>query len=310
MERWGQQQKAARVVMEAGTHSPWVSRLLEACGHEVVVANPRKVQLITKNVKKRDAVDAELLARLGRVDVELLSPVKHRCAEAQQDLAVIRSRDAVVRTRSQLIHHVRGAVKAVGGRIGSCSAPGFARRAAEQMPAELKPALGPVLEVVAQLTRQIRQYDRVIEQLGKQKYGVTELLRSVAGVGAVTSLAFVLVIDEPARFRRSRVVGSYLGLQTGSRQSGQQDPQLPISKQGDQLLRRLLVNSAQYVLGPFGPDSDLRRWGLRLAERGGKNAKKRAVVAVARKLAVLLHHLWVCGEVYEPFNATQRRVAA
>jgi transposase len=310
MEQWGRRWERSRVVMEAGTHSPWVSRLLQACGHEVVVANPRKVQLITKNVKKRDAVDAELLARLGRADVTLLSPVKHRSAEAQQDLAVLRARDAAVRARSQLIHHVRGAVKAMGGRVGSCTTPSFASQAAEQIPAELQPALRPLLEAVAQWTQLIRRYDGVIEELGKQKYPVTELLRSVPGVGPVTSLAFVLVVDNPARFRSSRAVGSYVGLQAGSRQSGEHDPQLPITKAGDRLLRRLLVGSAQYVLGPFGPDSDLRRWGLHLAARGGKNAKKRAVVAVARKLAVLLHHLWVTGEVYEPFYATQSRVAA
>lgn len=310
MERWGRQQARSRVVLEAGTHSPWVSRLLESCGHEVVVANPRKVQLITKNVKKGDAVDAELLARLGRVDVELLSPVRHRSAEAQQDLAVLRARDAAVRARSLLINHVRGAVKAVGGRIGSSSAPSFARRAGQQIPAELHPALLPLLEVVGALSQQIRRYDRRIEELGKTKYGVTERLRTIPGVGPVTSLAFVLVVEDPQRFAVSRAVGSYLGLHAGRRQSGEQDPQLPISKQGDRLLRRLLVGSAQYVLGRFGPDSELRRWGLRLAARGGKNAKKRAVVAVARKLAVWLHHLWVRGEEYAPFYQTRQRAAA
>lgn len=310
LEQWGRQQARSRVVLEAGTHSPWVSRLLAACGHEVVVANPRKVQLITKNVKKRDGVDAGLLARLGRVDVSLLSPVRHRGAEAQQDLAVLRARDAAVRARSLLINHVRGAVKAVGGRIGACTAPCFATRAAAAMPVEVRAALLPLSEAVGALTQQIRRYDRGIEELGKAKYPVTALLRTVPGVGAVTSLAYVLVVDNPKRFRASRAVGSYVGLHAGSRQSGEQDPQLPISKQGDRLLRRLLVGSAQYVLGPFGPDSELRRWGLRLAERGGKNAKKRAVVAVARKLAVLLHHLWVTGEVYEPFHQTRQPAAA
>jgi transposase len=310
VEQWGRQQEGSRVVMEAGTHSPWMSRLLEACGHEVVVANPRKVQLITKNMKKRDPVDARLLARLGRVDVELLSPVKHRSAEAQQDLAVLRARDMAVRVRSQLILHVRGAVKAVGGRVGSCTTGSFATRAAEQMPAELRPALLPLLEAVVALNQQIRHYDQTIEELGQQRYAVTQRLRTVPGVGPVTSLAFVLVVDDPRRFRSSRAVGSYVGLHAGSRQSGEQDPQLPITKQGDAFLRRLLVNSAQYVLGPFGPDSDLRQWGLRLAGRGGKNAKKRAVVAVARKLAVLLHHLWVSGEVYEAFYRSNGQAAA
>jgi transposase len=120
--------ESARVVIEAGTHSPWVSRLLAECGHEVLVANPRKLALIAQNESKDDPVDAELLARLGRVEPQLLSPIVHRGAEAQADLAVIRARDAVVAARTQLVNHVRGAVKSLGERMASCSTRSFARK--------------------------------------------------------------------------------------------------------------------------------------------------------------------------------------
>ena len=297
--------EAARVVIEAGTHSPWVSRLLADCGHEVLVANPRKLALITQNDSKDDPVDAELLARLGRVDPQLLSPIEHRGRQAQADLAVIRARDAVVAARTQLVNHVRGAVKSLGSRMASCSTRSFAKKAGSQLPTDLRFALEPLLEVIAAMTQQINGYDRQIEDTCREKYPETELLRQVTGVGAVTSLTFVLTLENPHRFARSRSVGSFLGLRPGKDKSGAQDPELHITKGGDRLLRRLLVGSAQYILGPFGPDCDLRRWGLKLASRGRKSAKKRAVVAVARKLAVLLHRLWAGSEVYEPLHLAQ-----
>ena len=294
--------EAARVVIEAGTHSPWVSRLLAEWGHEVVVANPRKLALIAQNESKDDPVDAELLARLGRVEPQLLSPIVHRGAEAQADLAVIRARDAVVAARTQLVNHVRGAVKSLGSRIPRCSPRSFAQKVESGLPEPLRAALEPLLKVIGVMTEQIKGYDRQIEEACQEKYPETELLRQVGGVGAVTALAFVLTLEDPHRFERSRSVGSFLGLRPGRDKSGAQDPELRITKAGDQLVRRLLVGSAQYLLGPFGPDCDLRRWGLKLASRGRKNAKKRAVVAVARKLAVLLHRLWAGSEVYEPLR--------
>jgi len=305
LEKRFQNCAAARVVIEAGTHSPWVSRLLAGWGHEVLVANPRKVALIARNDSKDDPIDAELLARLGRVDPQLLSPIAHRGAQAQADLAVIRARDAVVAARTQLINHVRGAVKSLGGRMPRCSARSFAHKGADQVPEAVRAALEPLLELIGEVTQQIAGYDRQIEAACREKYPETELLRQVTGVGALTALAFVLTLEDPYRFTRSRSVGSFLGLRPGKDKSGAQDPELRITKGGDQLLRRLLVGSAQYILGPFGPDCDLRRWGLKLASRGRKNAKKRAVVAVARKLAVLLHRLWVGGEVYEPLHQVQ-----
>lgn len=291
----------SRIAMEVGTHSRWASHLLEELGHEVLVANARKLRAIYDNPRKGDQADAETLARLARLDPKLLSPIHHRSPEAQADLAVIRSRDALVRSRTLLIDHARSTVKASGARLPSCSADSFHHKVRNAVPEPLRPALLPAIETVASLTEQIRGYDRQIEDLCKESHPETRLLQQIAGVGPLTALTFVLTLEDPGRFPKSREVGPALGLIPRRDQSGDQDPQLHITKTGDVLLRRLLVGAAHYILGPFGPDCDLRRWGLKLAERGGKNAKKRAVVAVARKLAILLHCLWKTGEVYDPF---------
>ena len=171
----------------------------------------------------------------------------------------------------------------------------------------MREALLPLVRLAAALSADIKEYDKKIEKLGREKYGHTALLRQVKGVGPITALAYVLTLENPERFAKSRDVGPYLGLVPKQEDSGESQPQLGISKAGDTMVRKLLVGSAQYILGPFGPDTDLRRYGLRLCERGGKNAKKRAAVAVARKLAVLLHRLWVSGEVYEPLHQRCRR---
>ncbi len=291
-----------RIAIEAGAHSPWVSRLLEGCGHEVLVANPRKLRLIYGEGRKTDGLDAENLARLARLDPKLLAPLRHRSEASQAHLALIRSRDALIRSRTQLVNHARGVVKSFGERLPKCSAASFHKRVAEHLPKDLAPALEPIMEMIASLTARIRNYDREIEALAERLYPETQLLRQVPGVGSLTALAFVLTVEDPERFDASRTVGAYLGLVPEKDQSGDSDPQRRISKRGDRMLRRLLVGSTHYLLGPFGEDSDLRRHGEKLAARGGKNAKKRAVVAVARKLSVLLHHLWMTGEAYEPLR--------
>jgi transposase len=303
--RFASEQPPMRIAIEAGTHSPWVSRVLEECGHEVLVANARKLRLIYANKRKTDEVDAENLARLARLDPKLLYPLKHRGEECQAHMALIRSRQALVGARTQLVNHVRGAVKSFGARLPKCPARSFHKRAPEHIPEALLPALGPVLETIGSLTERIRDYERQLEAIAKERYPQeTELLRQVEGVGALTALTFVLTLEDPYRFEKSRSVGAYLGLVPASEKSGDRDPQRRISKEGDEMLRKLLVGSAHYILGPFGGDSDLRRHGQKIASRGGKNAKKRAAVAVARKLCVLLHSLWVTGELYDPlYNA-------
>jgi transposase len=293
-----------RIAIEAGTHSPWVSRLLKECGHEVLVANARKLRLIYANKRKSDEIDAENLARLARLDPKLLYPLKHRGEDSQAHLAIIRSREALVGSRTQLVNHVRGAVKSFGARLPKCTARSFHKKAAAHIPEALWLALGPILEQIGSLTERIRDYEHQLETISKEHYPETELLRQVEGIGVLTALSFVLTLEDPHRFAKSRSVGAYLGLVPARDQSGDRDPQRHISKEGDEMLRKFLVGSAHYILGPFGSDSDLRRHGEKLASRGAKNAKKRAAVAVARKLAVLLHRLWVTAEVYEPlYNA-------
>jgi transposase len=296
-----------RIAIEAGTHSPWVSRLLEECGHEVLVANARKLRLIYANKRKTDEMDAENLARLARLDPKLLYPLKHRGQECQAHMAIVHSREALVGTRTQLVNHVRGTVKSFGGRLPKCPARSFHKRASEHIPEALLAVLGPILEQIGSLTERIRQYDRQLEAISKEHYPETDLLRRVEGIGPLTALTFVLTLEDPHRFEKSRSVGAYLGLVPATDRSGDSDPQKRISKEGDQMLRKLLVSSAHYILGPFGSDSDLRRHGEKIASRGGKNSKKRAAVAVARKLSVLLHRLWVTGEIYDPLYNTRRR---
>jgi len=293
---------AARVIFEVGTHSAWVREVVVGCGHEVLVANPRLMEGTKRRKRKNDRLDAQKLARLGRVDPQSLFPIQHRSTEVRQDLVVLRARETLVAMRTQLINATRGLVKSVGARLPKCSSPSFSKKVEEAIPAEVREALLPLVRLAEELSDQIRVYDERIEKLGREKYGHTKLLRQVKGVGPLTSLGYVLTLENPDRFRKSRDVGPYVGLVPKQEDSGDSQPQLGISKAGDMMLRRLLVGSAHYILGPFGPDTDLRRYGLQLCERGGKNAKKRAAVAVARKLAVLLHRLWVSGEVYEPLR--------
>ena len=301
---------ASRVVIEVGTHSPWVQRLLQELGHETITAHTQSVRLIYGSKDKNDQLDAERLARLARVDPKLLHPIQHRGGTTQADRALLRSRNELVECRTKLVNHARGIVKSIGGRLPSCSTSSFHRRVRQDLPDELKPALTPVLDTIAALTKKIQCLETRIERLASKRYPETGLLRQVSGVGPLTSLSFVLTLEDPARFKSSRAVGPYLGLRPRQSQSGEQDPELRITKAGDTDLRRLLVGSAHYILGPFGPDTDLRRWGLALAARGKKNAKKRAVVAVARKLAVLLHRLWVTAEVYEPLRHNQSEIVS
>ena len=300
----------SRIALEIGTHSPWISRLLGELGHEVIVANARKVRLIGESRQKDDRLDAQTLARLARIDPKLLYPVKHRSAQAQADLMMIRARASLVRTRTGLVNAARGLAKSYGERLRGCNVRNLDPEKAENLSPELQQALEPLLAAIEEVSARIVEYNDRIEALAQQSYPQVELLKQIKGVGTLIALTFLLTLEDPHRFRKSRDVGGYLGLQPGRRNSGQSEPQLHISKEGDPYLRTLLVQGAQHILGPFGIDCDLRRWGMKLAERGGRNGKKRAIVATARKLAVLLHHLWVSGEVYEPLHNSNRMALA
>jgi len=300
----------SRIALETGTHSPWISRLLSELGHEVIVAHARKVRLIGESRNKDDRMDAQTLARLARIDPQLLSPVKHRSAKAQADLTLIRARAGLVRARTALVNTARGLAKSYGERLRGCNVRNMNPEKAGGLSPELQRALEPLLACIESVSEQIREYNERIEDLAQESYPQTALLKQVKGVGTLIALTYMLTLEDPQRFGKSRDVGCYLGLQPGRRNSGKSEPQMHISKEGDPYLRTLLVQGAQHILGPFGIDCDLRRWGLRLAERGGKSGKKRAIVATARKLAVLLHHLWVSGEAYEPLHNSNRTTVA
>jgi transposase len=311
----GMKQTFARIprslmALESGTHSPWLSRLLTELGHEVLVAHAQKVNLITKSTRKDDRHDAQTLARLARIDAELLCPVRHRSAQAQIHLTVIRARAELVRARTALVNAARGLVKSYGQRLPKCGTEQVSRELAAKLSTEMREVLEPLLREIESLNERIKEYEQRMEKIAKESYPYVCLLKQVKGVGTQIALTYVLTIEDPYRFEKSRDVGCFLGLRPGRRNSGQSEPQKNISKEGDRYLRTMLVQGAHYILGPFGADSDLRRWGLKLAERGGKNAKKRAVVAVARKLAVLLHRLWVSGEVYEPLRNSNKAMRA
>jgi transposase len=291
-----------RVAIEVGTHSPWVSRLLKGLGHDVIVANARQVKLISASSRKDDRLDAQTLARLARVDPKLLRPIQHRSEKAQTALMVIRVRAALISVRTSLVNTARGLAKALGERLPKCDADQMGVLKAEAVPAKLRQLLEPLLKEVESLTEKIKDSDQKIEQIARKEYPETELLQQVGGVGPLIALTFVLTVEDKTRFQKSRDIGCYLGLRPRRSDSGQSQPQLRITKEGDPYLRTMLVQGAHYILSRRGPDTDLKRWGLRLAERGGKRGKKKAVVAVARKLGILLHRLWVTAEVYEPLR--------
>src|SRR5918912_3673865 len=236
-----------RIAIEAGTHSPWVSRLLEECGHEVLVANARKVRLIYGQARKNDRLDAQNLARLARLDPKLLAPLKHRGETSQAHLAIVRSREALIEARAKLINHARGTVKSFGSRLPKCSSPTFHKKVGAHVPEPLKPALEPLLETIASMTKRIQEYDRELEVLAEEHHPEAKLLKRIHGIGTLTALTFVLTLEDSSRFGRGRTVGAYLGLVPGKDQSGERDPQKRISKQGNGLLRKLLVGSAHRI---------------------------------------------------------------
>ena len=290
-----------RVALEAGAQSGWVSRLLQSLGYPVVVANPRKLKAISANVRKSDRNDARMLAKLVWADPSLLHPIQHRTEERALALTVLTARDAAVTARTRLINTIRSMAKAAGVRLKRGSAQSFALRA-EEVPPGLLPAVTGLFTVLETLNAQIADYDQQLKEMLEKSFPEAQRVNQVRGVGPVTSLAFVLTLETPDRFPNGRTAAAFLGLAPRRDQSGEIDRQLRISKTGSNLVRRLLVQCAQYILGPLGRDCDLRRWGHKLMERGGKSAKKRAIVATARKLAVLLFRLWKTGEVWKPLH--------
>lgn len=293
----------ATVILEVGGHSRWMSQIFDAVDCTVYVANARQLRLIYASVDKDDRLDALRLAKLGRFDPELLKPIEHRTDESQADLEVLKARALLVRMRASVVNHIRGVLKSFGLKPPKCTTRSFAAKLREIVPESLKLPIGMLLDQLDDLTSRIGEFERKLETISVEKYGKqTELVRQVNGVGLISGLTFVLTIGDPGRFKKSRDVGSYLGLRPKRHESGDKKPDLRTTRTGDRFLRTYLVQSANYILGPFGTDCTLRRWGLSKAA-GGKGNRKRAVIAVARKLSVMLHRLMVTGEVYDPMRS-------
>ncbi len=298
---WICRYKGATVAMETGTHSPWISRFLEELGMKVYVANARKLRAISTSNTKSDKADARMLARLCRADVELLSPIRHRSEQCQRDLVRVKVRDALVRTRVNQMNSVRFLMKSLGVKIPSgCKASVFVKRVREELSEDYLELVEPLLAMLDGIESKIREVDKQLEELAAKQYPETERLKQVPGVGPLTALTFILTLESPDRFPKARDVGPFLGLSPKRDQSGETDKQLRITKAGNGHMRRLLTNCSHYIIGPFGPPCDLREAGLRICERGGSIAKKKAVIAVARKLSVTLLALWRSGEDYCP----------
>jgi len=300
-----QAQPPSRVVMEACTSARWVADVAESLGHEVVVANPRTFVLIAASSRKSDRNDARMLADFGQFRPDLLNPVTLRDPIAHNARSILIARDALVTCRTRLVNSVRSIMRDVGHILPACAAERFHARVRDLIPEDKVLVVGPLLQELESLSRTIGTYDATITKLCEETFPQTEVVQQVAGVGPITALGFVVTVGDPQRFPRSRDVAAYFGLTPRSYASGDKTPELSISKCGDAFMRRLLVGSASYILREGSPDTDLKRWGMAIRARGGQASKAKARTAVARKLAVLLHRLWVTGEVYRPLREPQ-----
>lgn len=308
LERFLEREPVSRVIVEACGVSRWVAQLARSHGHEIIVANPRRLAIITNSTRKSDRNDAYKLADLGQVRPRLLNPVYSRGERSHRAQIHLRVRSQLVESRTALVNCVRGSARTAGHPLPKCSTRAFPKRCRDVLPEDLLRLVLPLVEQVESLNEGIAKCDERSQQIAEEHFPESECLRQVPGVGPVLSLAFAAAVEDATRFKDSRAVGAYFGLAPRSRQSGAKAPQLRISKRGDPELRRLLVSAATYVLGPFGPDSDLKRYGQRIASSGSQSARAKARIAVARKLAVLLHRLWLTGEVYRPLR-TERAIA-
>lgn len=295
------------VVMETGTHSLWISRLVKKLGFEVLVAHARDLKLIYASDKKNDSLDAERLARLAQADRKLLHPVEQMSEERQRDLLVLKARALLVKQQTQTVNTIRGFLKSNGVKDDELTVDNMRKKGYGKLPDEMKEAVGTLLEHLNYLALMIKNYDRQISKLCK-KYKVTAALRRIKGVGPAISLAFVLLVGDPRRFPDAARLCAYFGLVPRQDQSGNTDKQLSITKKGNRLMRTLLVQGAQYIMGSRGEECDLREYGKRIEARGGQIAKKKARIAVARKLVALMLTLWRNQEIpYDPHFKQKRK---
>jgi transposase len=290
----------AVVTVETGQHSSWIIKLLKECGHEVIVINTRKARQIYMNPRKCDKKDAEILARLARDDEITSLSVENRSQQRQLDLSVIQARDKLIGSRTSHITYIRYKVKQFGGRIPSCAAKRFHDIAVPHIQMDLLPLVSPLLEQIRSFTDKVDYYDCEIDRLCHERYQCVLQLLDIPGVNKITALAFVIIIGDPNRFTDDRTVGAYLGLTPTMNNSGNRERYGGITRNGNKLLRSLLVQCGQNILLKNSQDTDLKNWGMRTMRRG--IPRNKVTTGVARKLAIVLNHLWRTGEEYKPLH--------
>ena len=299
--------KPSKIVIEAGAHSHWIGKLLESFGHRVVVAHPTRVRLIAKSQEKDDRVDAEFLARLLRADLKLLSPTYLRSETNLFFRGYLKVRGTYVKARTMLINTGRGLVKSFGIKLPQCVTEQFVEKVEGlTLPEEVKGLLIPLLAQIRHFSTQIEHFDREIEEMA-QDSALLRRFQEVPGVGPLVALAFMLHIGDPTRFSKGTAVGRYFGLTSGRRMSGEGGYQTRITKAGDPQMRTLMIQAAYGVMRTK-KESDLKNWANQLLRRMGeaRSARKKVAVAIARKLTVLLHRIWITGERYQPFYHTAK----
>lgn len=299
LNRWFGKRDDLRIVVESSGVSRWVVRVLKEMGHEVTVVNPRRVRLIAESTLKTDRIDAEVLARLSCFGEGLLPTVYQRSEESANVQTRLRVRSTLVRSKVAMVNSLKGSLRNRGYRLrGQAIRRVIANLVAMELPSELRQSLDPLVEALLEVDERLRAVNAEIRE-ECQENRLLKRLQTVPGVGPVVSLAYVSWIDDPTRFRSSRQVGPYLGLRPKVRRSAEFEFRGRITREGNPELRRLLTQAAHCFLRTQ-QDSALKQWALDLEKRAGK---KKAIVALARKLAVLMHRLWVTGHDFEPFPA-------
>ena len=298
----------ARIVIEASTESEWVARWLEELGHEVIVADPNFAPMYATRSRKvkTDRRDARTLCEACRLGA--YRPAHRASDEARHRRAQIAVREALVRTRTKFISLTRALLRREGIRIRSGGTPTFVTRVEElSLPAHLSLEVAPLLAMLEPLTGQIRAADKRLSKLVEDDEVVARLC-TVPGIGPVTAVTFVAVVDRVARFQSAAQVRAYLGLVPREYSSGERRMRGHLTKAGNSRLRSLLVEAAWGVLRHKKPETEaLREWTLRISARRGKRI---AAVALARKLAGILYAMWRDQKPFEPAQTNQQRAAA
>jgi len=292
-----------RVVLETCGACRWVAALGRELGHEVVVANPRRFHLISQSESKSDRRDAKLLAEVGQVRPSLLHPVRLRGEETQRVRVLLAARRHLIEQRTGQVNFIRGQMRTLGLPLASSSVGAFTKKFRERIPGEYREALWPLLDEIDDLNGRIKTFDQAIERISREQHPETEVLRQIPGVGPILALTYIVTLESHEHFEDPRLVGAFVGLVPKTYASSEKNPQLRITKCGDRELRNLLVSAATWIL-TWGKDSNLRRFGERIRARQDQTSRGKARIAVARKLAVLLHRLWRTGEAYEPLHGS------